>query len=192
MPRISPLINLPEVNRRIPRSGMRQHQGKSDVTSLRKSIGARAAVSILAVSVSAGPSSSDETCSRQAISFQTDKGFATFSTEIADTEEERQIGLMFRPYLPIEHAMLFVWPEAKPRAFWMKNTHVALDMLFLDGDGRICSIAQSAVPQSEELIRSSCDAQFVLEISAGLSERLGISTGTLVHHALLPICAGGD
>lgn len=128
------------------------------------------------------------TCMPNSISIETGNGVATFSVEVADTEDERSIGLMFRPYLPIEHSMLFIWPDSEPRKFWMKNTFISLDMIFFNKDGKICNIKRNASPQSEETINSDCSSQFVLEINGGLADRLGIEMDSNIYHQMLSTC----
>lgn len=125
-------------------------------------------------------------CASYIIDVESEKGLATFSVEIADTPEERELGLMLRPYLPIEHGMLFIWPEAAPRSFWMKNTYISLDIIFIDENGRICDFSEFTTPLSETMITSQCGAKAVLEINAGLISRLGIKTGNATRHPIFP------
>lgn len=105
-----------------------------------------------------------------------------FDVELAVTPEQRRQGLMYRKSLADDAGMLFLFDRAEERAFWMKDTFVSLDILFLDGDGRVLSIAEAAVPQSEALIPSGVPAQAVLEVVAGTTDRLGIDGGTVIEH----------
>lgn len=125
-------------------------------------------------------------CASYIIGVESEQGLATFSVEIADTPEERELGLMLRPYLPIEHGMLFIWQEAAPRNFWMKNTYISLDMIFIDENGRICDFSEFTIPLSENSITSNCSAKAVLEINAGLISRLGIKIGNTTRHPIFP------
>lgn len=105
-----------------------------------------------------------------------------FAVEIADTPASRARGLMFRDDLPRDAGMLFVFEDAAPRAFWMENTPLSLDMLFFDARGVLCGVVEEAEPFSRTPRESGCDAQFVLEIHGGLSARLGIAPGAALRH----------
>ena len=107
---------------------------------------------------------------------------AEFSIEIARTSEQHSRGLMFRTDLPANGAMLFVFPEEQPRAFWMRNTPTSLDIIYADANGRIVSIAERTVPFSTRPIPSGEQAQYVLEVHAGTSGLLGIAPGDLLLH----------
>lgn len=125
-------------------------------------------------------------CASYIIDVESEQGLATFSVEIADTPEERELGLMLRPYLPIEHGMLFIWSEAAPRSFWMKNTYISLDIIFIDENGRVCDFSKRATPLSTTPINSQCNAKAVLEINADLISRLGIKIGSNTRHPTFP------
>lgn len=106
----------------------------------------------------------------------------SFSVEIADTPEERRRGLMFREQLGENEGMLFVYEEESPRSFWMKNTLIPLDIIFLDSEMRIINI-EKANPEpntSDENLasyRSERPAQYVLEINQNRSEEIGLEKG---------------
>lgn len=99
------------------------------------------------------------------------------SVEIAATNEKRALGLMYRRDLPESHGMLFFFPRQEPQSFWMKNTPLPLDILFIDSSLRIVSIARNTVPFSEKVIPSDKPAQFVLEVNGGFCQRHGIAVG---------------
>lgn len=103
-----------------------------------------------------------------------------FQVEVASTQEERSQGLMFRPSLPPFSGMLFLFPEEASVGFWMKNTLIPLDMIFISRDGRVMQIAKNTEPQSERIIHSLGPIQSVLEINGGLSDQLTISPGDTV------------
>lgn len=107
---------------------------------------------------------------------------ACFDAEIAVTEAERARGLMHRNALPRDSGMLFVFPEEGMHRFWMKNTLIPLDMLFIDGDGKIVKVVQRTVPQSTVLISSDGPVRAVLELNGGTAARLGIAVGDRVRH----------
>ena len=106
-----------------------------------------------------------------------------FAVEIADTPAARAQGLMRRTDLPRDAGMLFLFEDAAPRAFWMENTPLSLDMLFIGDDGRVCGIVERAVPFTRDPRHSGCDARAVLEIHGGLSESLGLAIGARMRHA---------
>ena len=81
-----------------------------------------------------------------------------FAVEIADDDEERARGLMFRESMADDHGMLFVFDEDAPQSFWMKNTFIPLDMVFIREDGEVASIAKNAQPQSLAIISSGVRA----------------------------------
>lgn len=108
-----------------------------------------------------------------------------FQAEIADNEAERAQGLMNRPSLPEDRAMLFLFPDEAPRGFWMKNTQIPLDILYLNRRGEIVSIVRGAVPLSEATVPSGAPAAAVLEINGGLADRLGVAPGDVVRHPAL-------
>jgi uncharacterized membrane protein (UPF0127 family) len=113
-------------------------------------------------------------------------GPVRFQVELADTDAERSQGLMWRGSMPADRGMLFDFPRPAPQAFWMSNTYIPLDILYIGDDGRIVSIAKNTQPLSEAPIPSGAPARGVLEINGGLSDRLGILPGDRVRHRLFP------
>ncbi len=107
-----------------------------------------------------------------------------FTVEIADTEETREQGLMFRERLGPDAGMLFDFKEPLEVAFWMKNTPIPLDMLFIDRGGRIVSIAERTVPYSLTPIGAGQPVLAVLELNGGTASRLGIKPGDKVIQAI--------
>jgi hypothetical protein len=151
----------------------------------------KAACAAAAVALVAGGCAVAETAparpALQTLAVQTAQGPHDFRVEIADTEAEREYGLMNRDSLPADHGMLFEFPDNTDRAFWMKNTRIPLDILFIGADGRIVSIQKNARPYDETPLPSYGDATGVLEINGGLSDKLGIKPGDRVRH---PFFAG--
>lgn len=130
-----------------------------------------------------GPALAD--CSADRADLVWPGGKAGFSVEIADTADERALGLMFREKMPASVGMLFVYERSQTVAFWMKNTLLPLDMLFMDEAGRVQHIARDARPGDETPIPGGDGIRFVLEINGGLAARLGIPEGAaLVHPAV--------
>ena len=111
-------------------------------------------------------------------------GVHTFAVEMAVTPEEQARGLMFRRELPEGQGMLFDFQREQPATFWMKNTYVSLDMIFIRADGRILRIAENTVPLSEALVPSGGPVRAVLEVVAGTARKLGIAPGDRVAHPI--------
>lgn len=124
----------------------------------------------------------DAACREDAVILRGDWGQARFSVEIADTAEERARGLMFRENLPQSSGMLFVYENPQPLSFWMKNTLIELDMIFLDSSGTVQTIHHRAQPGDLRPKAGSGDLIAVLEINGGLAEALGISNGSQMRH----------
>lgn len=101
--------------------------------------------------------------------------------EIADNEQETTQGLMYRRAMPDSCGMLFIFPNSEPRNFWMKNTYIPLDILFLGDSKKIITIQANRTPFSEEQIPSFENAKYVLEVNAGYCQRKGIKKGDLVN-----------
>lgn len=106
-----------------------------------------------------------------------------FEVEVADDEGERSQGLMFRQELAENAGMLFLYPNERQVSFWMKNTLLPLDMIFIRSDGTIAEIVENAPPLSEETIRSNEPIVAVLEINGGTTRKLGIRIGDRIRHA---------
>jgi uncharacterized protein len=100
--------------------------------------------------------------------------------EIADNEAETTQGLMYRRTMPDSCGMVFSFPDSQPRNFWMKNTYLPLDILFLDESKKIVTIQANRTPFSEEQIPSFENAKYVLEVNAGYCKRKGIEKGDIV------------
>lgn len=100
--------------------------------------------------------------------------------EIASTDQQREQGLMYRDSLGADQGMLFVFPAEAPQAFWMKNTRIPLDILYIGANGTIVSIAENAQPYDETSLPSQAPAQYVLEIPGGMCAARGIQAGDSV------------
>src|ERR1700730_853635 len=111
-------------------------------------------------------------------------GVRVFEVEMAVTPEEQEQGLMYRRELADGKGMLFDMGEERPAVFWMKNTYVSLDMIFIRSDGSIASIAANTKPLSEARIYSGAPVRGVLEVVAGTAKRYGIVPGDKVGHRL--------
>ena len=113
---------------------------------------------------------------------ETAQGAVNFYAEIADDEQERARGLMFRREMAREHGMLFLFEEPGMQSFWMRNTHLSLDLIFIGADGRIVNIAERAVPYTDTAVRSTGPAIAVLEINGGLAREMGLAPGDRALH----------
>lgn len=116
----------------------------------------------------------------ETLTVQSAAGEHVFLVEIARTEPQRARGLMFREAMAPDAGMLFIFEMEGERYFWMKNTPLSLDIIFLDASGAIVSIAENTTPFSEKTISSHGVSLYVLEVLAGTSRRLGISAGDKV------------
>ncbi len=101
----------------------------------------------------------------------------TLEIEIADSEYETQTGLMYRETMDPDQAMLFIFPTEKIHSFYMKNTLIPLDLLFIRGDQKIVTIAENAVPLDDSVIPSRVPVQYVLEVNAGRVEAWNVKSG---------------
>ena len=109
--------------------------------------------------------------------FHTAKGDFGFTIEIADTEAEREKGLMFRTSLAPDAGMLFDYHQEQEAAFWMQNTLIPLDMIFISAKGVVKSIHVNARPMDTTPIPSGGAIRFVMEIPGGRSEEIGLKVG---------------
>ena len=116
----------------------------------------------------------------------TASGSHRFRVELADDARERDRGLMFRTVLPDDEGMIFQFERPMPLSFWMKNTLIPLDIIFIGADGRIVNIAENTTPMSLEPIPSTGPAIAVLEVRGGLTRELGVQPGDRVLHRILP------
>ena len=121
----------------------------------------------------------------QALTIIDDKGRADrFNVEFVDTDASRERGLMFRTTLAPNAGMLFDFLTPQQTAFWMKNTYISLDIIFIGPDGHILNIAKQATPLSEDSLLSAGPVRGVLEIPGGRSDELDIGPGDLVKHPI--------
>ena len=105
---------------------------------------------------------------------------AQFDIEFARDDYERETGLMYRKTMQDNQAMLFIFKDEQPRYFWMKNTYIPLDIIYINAGKQIVSIAKNAQPMNETSLPSRLPAQYVLEINAGLSDDYALKKGDKV------------
>ena len=106
-------------------------------------------------------------------------GRETFTLEVADDDAERERGLMYRREMAADRGMLFVFPDSDFRSFWMKNTRIPLDILYLDATGQVVSVRQM-VPHDESGVPSGARAKFAVELNRGAAGRAGVRVGDRV------------
>jgi hypothetical protein len=149
------------------------------------SLGRRALPALFAALCLAGPAlaacpQAPQSLRTEPMSIATQHGTVRLTVEIADTDQTREIGLMCRTSLGADRGMLFDFRQAQPVQFWMKNTLIPLDMLFIGADGRILRIAAMAHPMDETAIPAQpAVALGVLEIAGGEAAKLHIEPGDM-------------
>ncbi len=121
-------------------------------------------------------------CADDKVTVTGDWGQANFSVDVADDTDERAQGLMFVESMPTLTGMLFVYDRPQTVSFWMKNTLIPLDLLFVAPDGEVLKIHENAIPGDLTPIPGGDGVQMVLEINGGLSRRLGIGAGDVMQH----------
>ena len=114
------------------------------------------------------------------LSIATASGPRKFLVEMARTEAEQERGLMFRTELAADRGMLFPYDPPSPVSFWMKNTYIPLDMIFIRPDGTIARIAENTIPESLEPVSAGEPVSAVLEIAGGNAAEQGIAVGDTV------------
>jgi uncharacterized protein len=102
------------------------------------------------------------------------------AVEVADDPREHSVGLMHRRLASDGEGMLFVFPNAAPRAFWMHNTPASLDLLFLDAELRLVALIERTEPMSDQVLSPDASAQYVIEVPGGFAERHGLVLGAQV------------
>lgn len=117
------------------------------------------------------------------LTIHSESGDHGFAVKVVDTPETRAQGLMYVQELADDAGMLFDFKEERPVSFWMRNTYIPLDMLFIEADGTILNIHVNARPHDTTSIPSAGPVQYVLEIPGGRSTELGIEAGDTVEHS---------
>lgn len=117
------------------------------------------------------------------LAVDTAQGSHRFSVEIADDNAERAQGLMNRHSMDRDHGMLFIYDKDQPVSFWMKNTYIPLDLIFISSEGVVRRVSMNAEPHDLDGIPSGEPVRAVLEVNAGTAIALGIKPGDRVRHA---------
>jgi len=127
--------------------------------------------------IAAGPA---RPAGQQTLEIASKTGVHTFAVEVVDNDTDRAKGLMYRKALPEGRGMLFDFHRDQDVSFWMQNTYIPLDMVFIRGDGRILRIQENTEPLSTRLIPSGGPVRAVLEVIGGTTRKLGIAPGDRV------------
>ena len=163
---------------------MQRHSGTSRAQLCAGVASAMAGVALLLLTAPGGvraeTANAPQVLPTETVTLQTSKGPVSFNTMIAADDAARQKGLMFRRKMADHQAMIFDFPEATPVSFWMHNTALGLDIIFIGADGKITNIAANAKPYDDSPLPSAGPARAVLEIKAGLAKRFGIKVGDRV------------
>ena len=146
----------------------------------------RALLAGLGVLAAPGFGRAAETAALEPLQIVTPKGRTKFMVEIADDDQERAQGLMYRKSLAPDRGMLFDFKTERSVSFWMRNTYIPLDMIFIRADGRIRSIARNTTPMSDQGVPSGGPVRAVLEIPGGRAAELGVLPGDRVLHRIFP------
>lgn len=121
---------------------------------------------------------------RTKLTLEADRGRHKYSVEVAATPEQQERGLMFRTRMAANQGMIFPFAPPRPASFWMENTILPLDIVFIGADSRVLNVAANAKPYSRDLIQSAGVAAAVLELNAGEAARIGLKPGDRVRYTL--------
>ena len=114
------------------------------------------------------------------VSGETGETIRTIDMEKADNDMERQFGLMYRKSMPDSEGMLFLFNKAEPQSFWMHNTYISLDILFVDANRHILNIHKNAKTLSDKPLPSDGNAQYVVEVIGGFCDKYGVKPGDII------------
>ncbi len=135
----------------------------------------------LALGCAANPGCRREAGRAPAVLLQNSRGQAVrVRVEVADSPRERQVGLMHRKHLAADAGMLFIYPFESPQSFWMKNTYIPLDLLFIGANLLVVGIVENTTPLSLERLQVDTPSRFILEVNAGFCKKQGIQEGSRV------------
>lgn len=114
------------------------------------------------------------------LSASTQQSLKELDIEIADDEASIEVGMMYRQSMKDSQGMLFIFDKEAPRSFWMRNTYISLDLIFIDAAQKIVTIHRDAKPMSDVSMPSSRDAQYVLEVNGGFCAKYGVAEGDYI------------
>lgn len=143
-----------------------------------------AAVAVVSLSMSLSMTVAQAKAPVQRLEIDTASGPHVFQVEVMRSAEERARGLMERRSMPRRHGMLFDFQTEQPVWFWMKDTYIPLDMIFVAKNGRVVSIKHDAKPMDETLIPSGAPTLGVIELNAGEANAIGVAVGDKVKNPI--------
>jgi uncharacterized protein len=135
---------------------------------------------LLSFALGLGQPANAESLETKPLTIITASGNHRIKVEVADSDPERNMGLMFRRSLAEDAGMIFIYPQDGPISMWMRNTYIPLDMIFVRSDGTVHRVESDTQPFSEQTISSGGNVRAVIELKAGSAERLGIKAGDKV------------
>jgi len=157
--------------------GNRYHRGRQGLIRLLRFSAAAALFLAASAFARANPA-----CAPDTVTLMTPEGAHAIRVEIADDPEEQARGLMFRPAMAPDAGMLFIFDPPRQASFWMHNTMIPLDMVFIDDTGLVESIAERRDTYSDRVSQSQGSVRAVLELNLGRSQELGLGPGARVVH----------
>jgi uncharacterized membrane protein (UPF0127 family) len=160
--------------------------------TIRSRVAHRAALLFLALAALLPPLPAGARMRLDQLWLVTASGEHRIEIEVAVSEQEKSLGLMFRTTLGAGKGMLFPYDRPQEVTMWMRNTFIPLDMVFIRADGVVHRIEAGAEPMNESLIESKGPVTGVLELDAGSAARLGIVPGSRVRHSHFGAAAGSS
>lgn len=149
-------------------------------------------IPILALGIACSPPAAEAEPSRPqtqaklaTVTFHTQSGDILVKSEVAETPDARRQGLMYRKNLKPHHGMVFVFPEEEPQSFWMKNTYLSLDMIFINSAFDVVGVVARAEPETLTPRGVSTPSRYVVEVIGGYAKQYGIEKGVRVSFANL-------
>ena len=153
----------------------------------RRFVAARLIAGLVIFIAVSGGSPASSAAKLQPLEIATKSGVHVFMVELAENDEQRAKGLMFRKDLPEGQGMLFDFKRDQEVSMWMENTYVSLDMIFVLADGRIARVAENTTPLSRNTVSSGGPVRAVLEVPAGTTRKLGIAPGDTIAHPMFKV-----
>jgi len=132
------------------------------------------------------PSTAQPAAAQPMVYVTTDKGEVPVKVEVVATDAKIERGLMFREHLPLDAGMLFLMGQTRQWTFWMRNTLIPLDMIFIKADMTIAGVVENAEPRTETLRKVDEPSLYVLEVNGGFTKQTGIVAGAKVRFENLP------
>jgi uncharacterized protein len=134
----------------------------------------------------APPATTTAATKQSTVTFKLATGDKTVKVEVVNTPSTIERGLMFRQHMPLDEGMLFLMPENRVHTFWMHNTLIALDMLFITKNFEVAGIVENAEPQTDTLRTVNKESQYVLEMNGGWCKANGVTPHTAVTFSIAP------